>query len=175
MKFNEFKSNVIKWAKERKIIPNSTFDAQYIKLVEELGELALGIRKRDEIIIKDSIGDVAVVSVILVGLAELDDKLIFEKKENMEEDAYFKKISCLVGMMSVSVSYDDKSVLLNDVKNLIRNLDELSRSLGLNFMECCEYAWNEIKDRKGYLREDGIFIKEADYKQPEPTKINKGE
>jgi len=23
-------------------------------------------------------------------------------------------------------------------------------------------AWNEIKDRKGYLNSDGIFIKEAD-------------
>ena len=36
MKFEKFKSNVIKWALERKIIPNSPFDAQYIKLIEEL-------------------------------------------------------------------------------------------------------------------------------------------
>ncbi len=26
--------------------------------------------------------------------------------------------------------------------------------------ECFDAAWNEIKDRKGYLREDGIFVKE---------------
>ena len=56
MKFEKFKSNVIKWALEKKIIPNSPFDAQYIKLIEELGELALGIRKQDKKVIKDRKG-----------------------------------------------------------------------------------------------------------------------
>ena len=56
MKFKEFKKNVVRWAKDRKIIPNSTFDAQYIKLIEELGELALGIRKQDKKVIKDRKG-----------------------------------------------------------------------------------------------------------------------
>lgn len=28
--------------------------------------------------------------------------------------------------------------------------------------ECAKIAWEDIKDRKGYLNEDGIFIKEGD-------------
>lgn len=27
--------------------------------------------------------------------------------------------------------------------------------------DCVEKAYNEIKDRKGYLREDGVFVKET--------------
>jgi NTP pyrophosphatase (non-canonical NTP hydrolase) len=32
---------------------------------------------------------------------------------------------------------------------------------GLDMVQCLEHAWNEIKDRKGYLRSDGVFVKEA--------------
>ena len=31
---------------------------------------------------------------------------------------------------------------------------------GLDFAECCAGAWEEIKDRKGHLNEQGIFVKE---------------
>jgi hypothetical protein len=31
----------------------------------------------------------------------------------------------------------------------------------LNLVTCFEGAYNEIKDRKGYLNADGIFVKEA--------------
>lgn len=31
---------------------------------------------------------------------------------------------------------------------------------GLDLMQCCEGAWNEIKDRKGRMIEGGVFVKE---------------
>ena len=31
----------------------------------------------------------------------------------------------------------------------------------VNVTECLEQAYNEIKDRKGYLRADGVFVKEV--------------
>ena len=31
----------------------------------------------------------------------------------------------------------------------------------LSLTECLEAAYNEIKDRKGYLRPDGVFVKEV--------------
>jgi NTP pyrophosphatase (non-canonical NTP hydrolase) len=31
---------------------------------------------------------------------------------------------------------------------------------GLDLTQCCESAWNEIKDRKGHMVEGGVFIKE---------------
>ena len=43
------------WANDRKLIPNSNLETQYTKLVEEIGKLALGIRKQDKNLIIDSI------------------------------------------------------------------------------------------------------------------------
>lgn len=31
---------------------------------------------------------------------------------------------------------------------------------GINLVTALEHAWNEIKDRKGYLRADGIFVRD---------------
>lgn len=33
---------------------------------------------------------------------------------------------------------------------------------GLDMVACLEEAYNVIKDRRGYLRPDGIFVKEGD-------------
>jgi NTP pyrophosphatase (non-canonical NTP hydrolase) len=40
-------------------------------------------------------------------------------------------------------------------------LISLSLSLGVDFIECLEIAYNQIKDRKGKLI-NGVFVKEAD-------------
>ena len=32
---------------------------------------------------------------------------------------------------------------------------------GLDLTECLEHAYEEIKDRKGYLNENGVFVKEV--------------
>ena len=163
MKFKEFKSNVIKWALERKIIPNSSFNAQYIKLIEELGELALGIRKKDERLIKDSIGDVAVVLINLAGIEKIDTQIELIDY-NVETDNWFNYLSYIIGMIAFSEEAV-KSVKIEDIEQALFYLKKISEQLRFNFMECCELAWNEIKDRKGYLREDGIFVKEEDIKK----------
>jgi hypothetical protein len=31
----------------------------------------------------------------------------------------------------------------------------------VDFVECLQQAYEEIKDRKGYLRADGVFVKES--------------
>ena len=31
---------------------------------------------------------------------------------------------------------------------------------GLDLMQCCDGAWNEIKDRKGRMIEGGVFVKD---------------
>lgn len=35
-----------------------------------------------------------------------------------------------------------------------------AETAGIDLMECLEQAYNEIKDRKGTLRPDGVFVKE---------------
>lgn len=38
----------------------------------------------------------------------------------------------------------------------------LAKQNGLEPSECLEAAWNEIKNRKGKLNEQGVFVKESD-------------
>ncbi len=53
------------WAEARNLIKGATPQAQMLKLVEEMGELASGMCKRNDEVIKDSIGDCVVVLTIL--------------------------------------------------------------------------------------------------------------
>ena len=53
------------WAWDRNLIAGSTPNAQMLKLMEEVGELAGGVCKDKADVIKDSIGDVFVVLTII--------------------------------------------------------------------------------------------------------------
>jgi NTP pyrophosphatase (non-canonical NTP hydrolase) len=100
MSFADLEMKVIQWSEARKIIPNSTPEAQFIKLQEEVDELrdALFAKNKHEAI--DAIGD---CTVVLLNICAL---------------------------------------------------------LDVNFTDCLSHAYNEIKDRKGFLGKDGIFVKE---------------
>jgi len=57
--------NIEHWAGDRNIIKGATPQAQFIKLVEETGELAAGLARSDKELIQDSLGDCMVVLIIL--------------------------------------------------------------------------------------------------------------
>ena len=69
------------WARNRGIYDKGDSKTQYVKLMEEAGELAQAILKRDTPEIQDAIGDMVVV---LTNLAELEDLKI----ENCIDSAY---------------------------------------------------------------------------------------
>lgn len=64
MKLNEFVKNVQHWAISRGVDIGDP-KAQYLKVVEEVGEIASGLARGNQETIKDGIGDVAVTLVIL--------------------------------------------------------------------------------------------------------------
>jgi NTP pyrophosphatase (non-canonical NTP hydrolase) len=90
---------VIEWANERGLIKEENAPKQFIKLTEEVGELASALLKCDPYETIDSIGDIQVVLIILC------------------------------------------------------------EQLGLNMTDCLNSAYEEIKNRKGVLK-NGTFIKE---------------
>lgn len=98
--YRDLEIKIIQWAEARKIIPNSTPEAQFLKAVSEIGELADAINKGDMAAIKDAVGDVQV---------------------------------CLINMCAL---------------------------LDIDMVECLEGAWHEIKDRKGTLLPNGVFVKD---------------
>lgn len=72
------KNNVLQWAEDRNLIKGATRQAQMLKLTEEMGELAAGIAKGNEALVKDSIGDCMVVLTILSAQSGLDIDDCFE-------------------------------------------------------------------------------------------------
>ena len=98
--FNYLELEIVRWAEQRGIIPNSTPEAQLLKAVSELGELADATLKKDLEKIADGVGD---VMVCLINYCALQD---------------------------------------------------------LNLVDCLESAYEEIKDRKGTMMPNGVFVKE---------------
>lgn len=72
------KEKILNWAKERNLLNPLNKQKQFIKLIEEIGELAQGIAKNDIVQIIDSIGDVQVVLIILSALYDLDNEKCLE-------------------------------------------------------------------------------------------------
>ena len=99
--FSELELNVVRWSEARGIIPNSTPQAQTLKAVEEMGELASAVAKGRTAEAQDAIGDITV---------------------------------CLINVCAL---------------------------LDVPFTACLDMAWQQIKDRKGYMTPEGIFVKET--------------
>ena len=57
------------WAKDRNLYQKGDSKTQYVKLIEEAGELAQALLKQDKAEIKDAIGDMVIV---LANLSELE-------------------------------------------------------------------------------------------------------
>lgn len=92
--------DVLRWAEQRRIIPNSTPLAQAIKTTEEVAELLKALSKNDLDEAIDAYGDIMVTLIIGAGLMDVD------------------------------------------------------------LIHCLNRAYNVIKDRKGYLTKDGIFVRQ---------------
>lgn len=101
MTYTDLELKIVRWAEDRKIIPNASLLAQSIKTCEEAHELLSAAHSGDKEAYKDALGDVFVTLVIGAALADIP------------------------------------------------------------LTECIEYAYNEIKDRKGHLTPEGIFVKDV--------------
>lgn len=100
--FESLQVKIINWAHDRGIFEHSTGQAQFLKAVSEMGELADGIAKYRLNEVEDAVGDVLV---------------------------------CLINMCEI---------------------------LDMDIVECLDKAWHEIKDRKGKMLSNGVFVKEGD-------------
>ena len=140
----ELQKKIIQWAKEKDLLKLENAPKQRLKLLEEVGETAGAILKNNTDDIKDGIGDMFVVLVIL--------------SEQLSEEILFN-------MNGVAKDDDQDFVFLFD--NIINPkriyfslgyLNDICIKLNMDLTECANLAWNEIKDRKGNTI-DGVFIK----------------
>lgn len=155
MKFEEFKSNVERWAKDRGILQNGCPKTQALKLISEFGELCDAIAKEDRRETIDAIGDCAVVCVII-------DKMVNPNGEvaitMWQSTVLYDCISDTLNKLASLITTESK----NDVYGVLLGIKDIAVYENVDFMDCCEFAWNEIKDRKGFLNEHGVFVKESE-------------
>src|SRR5690554_267863 len=172
MTFQEFKENVEQWAQDRGIYEHSTALAQCLKAVSELGELADHAIKGDRDAMKDDIGDIAVCLVNVAKMVDVESELIpVNNVDCMPTDVAVsscaKTISDLCLMVGIYQSTGRAPVAIGSFGDLKGQMEYafghlllVSKELGHEFMDCCEHAWNEIKDRKGRMVPGGAFVKE---------------
>ena len=72
-------------------------------------------------------------------------KKAMEEMEELRDALYFEKL-------------DDSKDAVGDVMVCLINICAL---LDINLVDCLKLAYEEIKDRSGYMNEEGIFVKET--------------
>ena len=162
MELNKLITNVQQWSIDRGL-DKADSKKQMLKLYEEFGELASGIAKGNKEVVKDSIGDVVVVLIILAqqqGLEKISDFNIICNR--LQESDLMPQASETIGLISLRVRRT-KSEVEEPIVRLISHLRTIAKYENLKFEDCLLQAWNEIKDRKGKLI-DGVWVKEEDLK-----------
>jgi len=66
------------------------------------------------------------------------------------------------GELAAGILKHKPEMILDSIGDALVVLSGIATLEGLTLEECFEYAYEEIKDRKGYLDENGNFIKEED-------------
>ena len=116
---------------------------------------------------KGTIGNVYVVATIILGLKkikieELDhfQNEFYNEPKNVEKS--FLWLSNSIGDIGKIIARNSQRKLALKFGDLVDDLNAIAIKYQTSLEQCVWAAYNEIKDRKGYLREDGIFIKESD-------------
>ena len=135
---------ILEWANDKDLLKFENAPKQRLKLLEEVGETAAAILKNNHEGVKDGIGDIFVVLVILS--EQLSEEILFEmdgvEKDNDEDFVFLFDNIINPKRLYFSLAY----------------LNDICRKLNLDLTECANIAWSEIKDRKGQTI-DGTFIK----------------
>lgn len=163
--FEQFQTNVQEWSEARGIYAHSTALAQALKAVSEVGELADATIKGNIDELRDAIGDVAVclVNVAYMTESQLDYDYIFDDVNEVAIDAH----QCVARAVFMVANVGLSTAKSNMAEPMVDVLDGSFYSLyitakvnNLDFLDCCEAAWNEIKDRKGRMVAGGAFVKD---------------
>lgn len=161
---------ITQWGVDRSIVQNSSSFAQSRKTHEEVCELVEACAKqgvnqdaipdyRDEI--KDAIGDIYVTLVMVCACNDTPIRmdLDFVSVGGMDKgplDYVCKQVSWLI--RETIFEGDGVRVVSRCIVNALL---KLCADMGLDFTECVEMAYQTIKDRRGTLMPDGVFVKEA--------------
>jgi len=142
MNFQELRTNVEQWSHIRNIYTDGCEASQQAKAFEEIGELILALDKDDEKDIKDAIGDIA---VCIINAAYLCAPTLFD-------DFGLKDYQPLEFGVRSNMRRLSGDLISGLYQWSLCRLVDVCYSLSLDINECFDQAWNEIKDRKGIMK-----------------------
>ena len=143
----QLNDKIITWLKHHNIDKLSP-DKQYLKIIEEVGELAKGLLYEKHNEIKDAIGD---IYVALVGYC-------LQRKNDFNVDKEIPYYTYVRGLKHLLRYLSKREISDVDITQIISILDDLADIHNLTLYECVEHAYNEIKDRDIRI-ENGVAVK----------------
>ena len=136
---------------------------QFLKLMEESGELFEGIAKYKSELIYDALGD---IQVVLIGLDQQikNGAHISANQQELELLLMVSSLGNIAQKLYAYVCHNETQIPL--IKADLMFLDSVVSTVsffnGTTAENCLEEAYEVIKDRKGKMI-DGVFVKEEDY------------
>lgn len=153
--------NTVRWARDRGIIQNGTPLSQALKLGSEFGELCNNLAHNKPI--ADDIGDCLVVCTILA--KQLGTHLLTELETitpTIHTTPAVPMLGKYLGDLQDAVAKGHITNFAIAVVNFIHQLEGIALLRHTTLDNSWTIAYDDIKDRVGFLNSDGIFIKSTD-------------
>lgn len=163
MTLNEVTARIVGWANDRCLVEERYLPGQFIKLVEEFGEIAEGDEADDTARVKDGIGDTYVVAAIMAAQIGRSITMLMEQHEALTDGpvAHLGRVAACLARGKKDELPSRLGQFINSVKDEASVYWDGNDVLGLDLLECVLLSYEVIKDRKGKMV-GGVFIKEAD-------------
>lgn len=81
---------------------------------------------------------------------------------NGRADTQTLKLGSEFGELCDAIAKDRSKEIADSLGDMFVVMVMIAELKQLDITECVQAAWEEIKDRKGYLNSSGVFIKEGD-------------
>ena len=135
---------------------------QFLKLMEESGELFEGIAKDKSELIYDALGD---IQVVLIGFEQQikNGAQISANQQELELLLMVSSLGNIAQKLYAHICHNETQIPLikSDLMFLDSVVSTVSFCNGTTAENCLEEAYEVIKDRKGKMI-DGVFVKEED-------------
>ncbi|MGL5397195.1 MAG: hypothetical protein ACRDBQ_18260 [Shewanella sp.] len=170
--FDTVVKKVFVWASDRGIVKNGKWFTQATKMYEELGEIPKGIATNRDFLIQDGIGDALVVLVNVMSLRGLNLSnlaVLYKNAVTVVADnptdanvcahrLYHEtnKAQCAL----LDAFWNEVQYPTDAIQDYLVTMVRLAKFYEMDVLQCFNLAWDEIKNRRGWLNADGIFVKE---------------
>lgn len=157
----EVVNKIVQWHIDRNLIEGATDEGQFKKLMSEFGEYSDNLAK--DRCVKDDIGDMGVVVINIAARNNLIPLLLSNSLKVYSPS--YHQLHYSIHELGYYIECESEEHYLTTLKETIVDLWEslcaTANNHGVTMQTCLEYAYNDIKDRKGKMI-NGTYIKEQD-------------